>query len=217
MKGSEGATPGQLAYELPKTHTAATTSDIASTTSVRAAYMSKSRAGALAVIGFVRWVVFEVLPLPMSTRAYHVVGVVCRLVGCGVSFGVLTVELQASAGSHGDVLALLWASSALTAVLIGNIAREWMFWVCTSVANFMGHAFHRVGVTLGGRTFLEIYYPTMTWVRCECGAGEFSYEWTEPTGRCNRVDVQFRASSGRNVEKWRPAIRVTTAPRIISD
>jgi hypothetical protein len=171
----------------------------------------------LAVIGFVRWVVFEVLPLPLSTRGYQVVGVVCRLVGCGVAFGILTVELQASARSHGEMLALLWASSGLTAVLIGNLARECMFWVCTSVANLMGHAFHRDGVTLGGRTFLEIYYPTMTWVRCECGAGEFSYEWTEPTGRCNRIEVRIGANLGRNVEECRPVIHVITAPRTSCD
>jgi hypothetical protein len=85
------------------------------------------------------------------------------------------------------------------------------------MANLMGRAFHRDGVTLAGRTFLEIHYPTMTWVRCECGADGFSYEWTEPTGRCNRVDVQFRAIYGRNVEKWRPVIRVITAPRINSN
>jgi hypothetical protein len=178
--------------------------------------MNKLRAGFVAVICLVRWVVFEILPLPMSTRGYHVVGVVCRLAGCAVSLGTLSVELQASARSHGEALALLWAGSALIALLIGNIAREWMFWICTSVANLMGHAFHRDGVTPGGRTFLEIYYPTMTWVRCECGAGEFSYEWTEPTGRCNRIDVRIGAQRGRNAEKWRPMIQVATAPRINS-
>jgi hypothetical protein len=176
--------------------------------------MYKLRAGSLAVTGLVRWVVFEVLPLPRSTRGDQVVAVACRLVGCGAALGILSVELQASARSHGEMLALLWAGSALTAMLIGNVAREWMFWVCTSVATWMGHAFHRDGVTLGGRTFVEIHYPTMTWVRCECGAGEFSCEWTEPTGRCHRVEVQFRANAGRNAEKWGPAIRVTTAPRI---
>jgi hypothetical protein len=102
----------------------------------------------------------------------------------------------------------------LTAVLIGNIAREWMFGVCTSVATLMGRAFYRAGVTIGGRTFLEIHYPTMTWLRCECGADGFSCEWTEPTGRCNRVDVRFRANYGRNLKKECPVIQVTTAPRL---
>ena len=114
-------------------------------------------------------------------------------------------------------MVLLWAGSALTALLIGNIAREWMFAVCTSVATFMGHAFHRVRVTLGGRTFLESHYPTMTWVRCEYGADEFSYEWTEPNGRCSRVEVQLRGNSGRDAEEWCPVIRVITASRIRSD
>jgi hypothetical protein len=121
------------------------------------------------------------------------------------------------ATSHGEALALLWAVSALTAVLIGNIARELMFVLCSSVAAFRGHAFHRDGVTIGGRTFREIQYPTMTWVRCECGTDEFSCEWTEPTGRCNRVDVQLRANSDQNLEDLRPVIRMITAPRMTSD
>ena len=179
--------------------------------------MSILCAASRAVMCLVRWVVLEVLPLPMSTRGSDVVGAACRLVGCGVSLGILSVELRASATSHGEALALLWAGSALMAVLIGNIAREWMFGVCSSVATWTGHAFHREGVTLGGRTFLEIHYPTMTWARCECGADEYSYEWTEPTGRCNRVDVQLRSNSGQNVEELRSVVRVITAPRMTSD
>jgi hypothetical protein len=179
--------------------------------------MSILCAASRAVMCLVRWVVLEVLPLPMSTRGSDVVGAACRLVGCGVSLGILSVELRASATLHGEALALLWAGSGLTAVLIGNIARELMFVLCSSVATWMGHAFHRDGVTLGGRTFLEIHYPAMTWVRCECGADEFSYEWTEPSGRCNRVDVQFHQSSGQHVEEPRAVIRMTTAPRMTSD
>jgi len=161
------------------------------------------------VICFVRWLVFEVLPLPISTRGDYVVGAACRLVACGVSIGILSVELQTSATLRGEALALLWAASALTAVLIGNVARELMFGICSSVAAWTGHAFHRDGVTLGGRTFLEVHYPTMTWARCECGADEFSYEWTEPTGRCNRIDVRFRSNSGQNATNRRTVIRVS--------
>ena len=162
------------------------------------------RAGSRAVNALMRWLVFEVLPLPMSTTGYDVVAVACRLIACGISLGILSVALQASAMAHGKALALLWAASALTALLIGNIVREFMFTVCASVVTWMGRVFHRRGVTLGGRTFLEIHDPTMTWVRCECGPDEFSCEWTEPSGRCNRVDVQLHANR----------IRVTTAPRI---
>lgn len=168
------------------------------------------------MIYLVQWMVFEVLPLPVITRRFQVVGAACRLVGCLVSVGVMSVELRASETSNREVLALLWAVSALTALLIGNVAREWMFEICSSVANLLGDAFHRAGVTLGGRTFLEVHYPTKTWARWECGADEFSYEWTEPTGRCNRVEVQFRASPGQNLEESGPVIRVITAPRATS-
>lgn len=180
-------------------------------------YRSMLRAGTRAVLCLVRWVVFEVLPLPRSTRSYHVVGTACRLIGCGVSLGILAVGLRARATSHGEGLALLWAVSVLTAVLIGNIARELMFAVCTSVATWMGRAFHREGVTLGGRTFLEMHYPTKTWARSECGADEFSHEWTEESGRCNRVEIQLRANSAQNREGQRPVIRVITAPRMLSN
>jgi hypothetical protein len=178
--------------------------------------MSILRAVSRAVICLVRWITFEVLPVPMSTRGYLVVGAACRLVSCGVAFRILSVELQTSAVSHGGELALLWAASGLTALLIGNIAREWLFGVCLSIATFAGHVFHREGVTLSGRAFLEVHYPAMTWVRCEFEADEFSCEWTEPTGRCNRIDIPLRANSAGNAEKLRPEIRVTTAPRIVS-
>jgi hypothetical protein len=81
----------------------------------------------------------------------------------------------------------------------------------------MGHIFCRGGVTLGGRTFLEIHYPSMTWLRCECGTDELSYEWTEPTGRCSRIDVQFGANSRQAVKELRPVIRMITAPRFKCD
>lgn len=175
------------------------------------------RAGSRVVCCLVRWLVFEVLPLPLSTRGYHAVGAACRFVGCAASLGILSVALRASAASHGEMLALLWAASALTALLIGNIAREFMFGLCASMATWMGHAFQRCGVTLGGRIFLEVHYPSMTWLRWECGADEFSYEWTEPTGRCNRIDVRFRRACSENLKQLRPVIRVFTAPRIESD
>jgi hypothetical protein len=150
----------------------------------------------------------------MGTSGCHVAAAACRLAGCGVTLGILAVELQASARLHGEALVLLWAVSALTAMLIGNIAREWMFGACSSVATLMGRAFQRDGVTLAGRTFMEIHYPTTTWVRCECGTDGFSFEWTDPSGRCNRVEVKFRANCGRNPQARRPVVRVITAPRI---
>ena len=161
----------------------------------------------------VRWVLFEFLPLPSRARGYQMAGVMCRLSGCGACVGILSVALRARAASHGEMLALLWGGSALTAILIGNIAREVMFGLCASVSTWLGHVFQRGGVTLGGRNFLEIHYPSMTWLRWECGADEISCEWTEPTGRCNRVDVQWCRGSCSNVE-LRPLIRVITAPRI---
>ena len=180
-------------------------------------YKSVLRAGHWAVLCLMRWVVFEVLPLPMSARRSNIVGAACRLVGCAVSIGILSVELQASATAHGALLALLWVFSTLTAVLIGNIAREATFTLCLSAANLMGRAFHREGVTLSGRIFREIHYPTMTWARWESGVHEFSYEWTEATGRCNRIEVKHPASPGQTVESLRPLIRVITAPRMTSE
>ncbi|HTC54751.1 MAG TPA: hypothetical protein VK700_22640 [Steroidobacteraceae bacterium] len=184
---------------------------------VRNVGTSTLRVGRRAAICLLRWVVCELLPLPMSTRAHHLVAAACRLAGCAVAVGILSVELQRSGASHGLVLACLWTGSALTAVLIGNIARELLFALSTSVATLLGQVFQRDGATLGGRTFLEVHYPTMTWIRCECADDEFTCEWTEPTGRCNRVEIQLRANSGRAVETPRSVIRVMTAPRMSAD
>lgn len=56
------------------------------------------------------------------------------------------------------------------ALLIGNIAREWTFALCSGVATACGYKFQTKGITRGGRMFLEIHYPKGTWLRCECGA-----------------------------------------------
>ena len=89
-----------------------------------------------------------------------------------------------------------------------------MFGVVSLVANVMGRVFHRSGVTLGGHTFEEIHYPSMTRARLEWGVDEFSYEWTETTGRCIRIDVEYRACLGQTAGGLRPVIQVTMAPRI---
>ena len=62
------------------------------------------------VMYFLRWLGFEVLPLPLSTRGFDAVGTACRLVGCAVSIAIMLVQLQASATTHGDLRTLLWTA-----------------------------------------------------------------------------------------------------------
>jgi len=160
----------------------------------------------------VRWFALEFLPLRIAARASDIAGAVCRFVGCGVALGVLSVEIQMRAMAHGVTVTLLWFGSALTALFIGNFVREWMFAFCSRVANLCGYAFRRRGVTLGGQTFSEICYPKGTWLRCECGATGASYEWTQPDGSCNRVEVLLGARAGRKERMLPPVVRVVTAP-----
>ena len=159
------------------------------------------------------WLLFEFLPLRAEEPSiFGVVGTACRLIGCGVALGILTTELQASTGCHGAELLVLRGGSALTALFIGNFAREWAFAFCAALANFFGRTFRRAGTTLDGRTFLEIHYPKGTWLRCEYSRTQLSYEWTEPNGRCNRLEARFRAVGNRNTPILQPSIRFYAAP-----
>jgi hypothetical protein len=160
-------------------------------------FMRLLRAVCLGVIRLLRWIAFEFLPLRVGAGGFPGLATVCRLAGCGVALGILSVELRGSATSGAATLILFWTGSALTAVLIGNCAREWTFELCSRLVTLSGHTFCRTGVTLGGRAFLEVHYPRGTWLRCEFGAADSVYEWTDRNGRCKRLEIQPRLDSGR--------------------
>lgn len=171
------------------------------------------RAVSLGVIRLLRWIAFEFLPLRVGAMGFPALATVCRLAGCGVALGILSVELRGSATSGAVMLILVWTGSALTAVLIGNCAREWTFELCSRLVTLSGHTFCRTGVTLGGRAFLEVHYPRGTWLRCEFGAAGSVYEWTDENGRCNRLETRLRLDASQGAYTSWPMIRLITAPQ----
>jgi hypothetical protein len=177
-------------------------------------FMQILRAVSLGVIRLLRWIAFEFLPLRLGAIGFRALATVCRLVGCGVALGILSVELRASATPGVAMLVLVWVASALTAVLIGNFAREWTFELGSRLVTSSGHTFCRTGVTLGGRAFLEIHYPGGTWLRCEFGPADSVYEWTDPNGRCNRLETRPRLNTDQSPYASSPMIRVITAPAL---
>jgi hypothetical protein len=153
-------------------------------------FMRVLRAISLGVIRLLTWIAFEFLPLHVGPTGFRALATICRLAGCGVALGILSVELRGSVSSGAVMLVLVWVGSALTAVLIGNFTKEWTFELCSRLVTLSGRMFFRTGVTLGGRAFLEVHYPRGTWLRCEFGAAVSVYEWTDPNGRCNRLETK---------------------------
>lgn len=166
----------------------------------------------LGVIRLLRWIAFEFLPLRAEARAFRVLGTVCRLAGCGVALGILSVELRESATARGAMLVLVWAGSALTAILIGNFAKEWAFELCSRLVTLSGHTFCRTGVTLGGKAFLEVHYPRGIWLRCEFGPTGSVYEWNDANDRCNRVETEPCPDTSQSAYTLWPVIRVNKVP-----
>jgi hypothetical protein len=171
------------------------------------------RAISLALIRLLTWIAFEFLPLRAEASAFRVLGTVCRLAGCGVALGILSVELRESVTTRGAMLVLVWAVSAPTAVLIGNFAKEWTFELCSRLVTLSGRTFFRTGVTLGGRAFLEVHYPRGIWLRCEFGPAGSVYEWNDANGCCNRLETEPCPDAGQSAYTLWPVIRVNKVPR----
>jgi hypothetical protein len=87
--------------------------------------------------------------------------------------------------------------ACLTAILFGNVAKEFAFELCARLVNWSGRSFVRNGLTLGGNTYCEIQFSDGTWMRSEMGPAGTFYEWTEPDGRCSRIALLDRMSCPR--------------------
>lgn len=74
--------------------------------------------------------------------------------------------------------------AVLTAILLGNVTKEFAFDVFARLTLWSGRTFVRGGLTASGKTFWEVQFKDGTWMRCE----------TESTqsicGRCNRLEVR---------------------------
>ena len=81
------------------------------------------------------------------------------------------------------------AIASLTAVLFGNVAKELAFDLAARLTLWRGRPFVRNGRTVGGKTFWEVQFTGGTWMRFETASRQVICEWTEPDGRCNRLEV----------------------------
>jgi hypothetical protein len=135
-----------------------------------------------------RWFVHEFV-VSVQPVATSKPGSLCRLVGCAVIVAVLRVELGNGLLPSPTAAVIQFGVACLTAILLGNIAKEIAFEICARFVTWSGRSFVRNGLTPGGNTYCEIQFTDGTWMRCEMGSAGTFYEWTEPDGRCNRIEL----------------------------
>jgi hypothetical protein len=146
----------------------------------------------LAAGGFhaLKWFVHEFLLLAVRSAAGSRLTSLCRVTGCLVIVLSLRVELRHGLLPSTTAALIQVGVAGLTAVLLGNVTKEFAFDLCARSIVWSGRAFLRTGLTVGGKSFWEIQFRDGTWMRGETAPTGTSYEWTEPDGRCNRFEVR---------------------------
>ncbi len=140
-----------------------------------------------------RWFAHEFLLLTFAPAAGSRLANLCRLIGCLVILESLRAELRAGLLPNVTTAAIQLGLAALTAILFGNVAKEVAFDLAERFTVWWGRAFVRTGVTVNGGTFWEIQFRDGTWMRYETGASQAICEWTEPDGRCKRLELRVVA------------------------
>jgi len=136
-----------------------------------------------------KWFVHEFLLLVIRPAAGAGLAWLCRLVGCLVTAMSLGAELREGMLPNHAAAVIQFGLAALTAILLGNVAKEVAFDLCARCVVWSGRAFVRNGLTASGKTFWEIQFRDGTWLRCEAGGASTSCEWTEPDGQCTRLEL----------------------------
>jgi hypothetical protein len=134
-----------------------------------------------------RWFAVEFLVIAIRRDASSILTGACRLIGCAALGGVLWLTLSGGVSESALPATIQYVSSALLAVALGNVAREFASSVCAQVMGWGGRDFTRKGATLNGKTYRETLHPDGTWFRCESGPEGTICEWTDTHGACNRV------------------------------
>lgn len=145
---------------------------------------------AIAAFRALEWFVYEFLLLTIRPAAGSRFASLCRVIGCAVIVASLRVELRDGLLPNTTGAVTQLGLAVLTAILLGNIAKEFAFDLCARLTMWSGRAFVRNGFTVGGRRFWEIQFRDGTWMRCETESSQEICEWTKPDGRCNRLDVR---------------------------
>jgi hypothetical protein len=146
----------------------------------------------LTTAGFraLKWFAHEFLLLSIRPLAASIPASLCRLIGCTVVVAILHVELQNGLVPNTLAAIAQCVVVGLTAILFGNVAKEFAFDLCARFVTWSGRPFPRRGLTVTGRKFYEIHYRDGTWTRHETGSAGTFCEWTEPDGCCNRIEVR---------------------------
>jgi len=137
-----------------------------------------------------KWFVHEFLLLTIRPAAGSRLAALCRVIGCLVVVVSLRAELQDGLLPGNVAAATQLGAAGLTAILFGNVAKEFAFDLAARLTNWRGHAFVRNGLTVGGNPYWQTQFRDGTWMRCETEAARMICEWTEADGRCNRLEVQ---------------------------
>lgn len=142
-----------------------------------------------------KWFVHEFLLLTIRPAAGSRFANLCRVIGCVVIVASLRVELRDGLLPDTTAAIIQAGVASLTAILLGNIAKEFAFDLFARLTLWSGRTFVRNGLTVSGGTFWEVQFRDGTWIRCETASTQATCEWTEPDGCCNRLEVRDPASS----------------------
>jgi len=145
---------------------------------------------ATGVLRALKWFVHEFLLLTLRPAAGSRLANLCRIIGCFVIVASLRAELRDGLLPNITAAVIQLGAACLTAILFGNAAKELAFDLAARFTVWWGRAFVRSGLTMGGQTFWEVQFRDGTWIRCERESMQAVYEWTEPDGRCKRLEVR---------------------------
>jgi hypothetical protein len=144
-----------------------------------------------------KWFVHEFVLLPIRPAAGSELAWLCRVVGCLVIVVSLRAELQEGLLPNTLAALIQFGLAAITAILFGNVAKEFAFDLCARCVMWSGRTFVRNGLTVSGKSFWEVQFRDGTWLRCETGVASMFCEWTEPDGRCTRLELRLIAWPNR--------------------
>jgi hypothetical protein len=146
----------------------------------------------LATVGChaLKWFAHEFLLLTIRPAAGSRFASLCRVIGCVVIVASLRVELRDGLLPDPAAAVIQVGVASLTAILFGNVAKEFAFDLFARLTLWSGSSFVRDGLTASGKTFWEVQFRDGTWMRCETESTQAMCEWTEADGRCNRLEVR---------------------------
>jgi len=137
-----------------------------------------------------KWFAHEFLLLTIRPAAGSRVASVCRVIGCVVIVASLRVGLRGGLLPDTAAAVIQVAIASLTAILLGNVAKEFAFDLFARLTVWSGRTFVRTGLTSSGKSFWEAQFRDGTWMRCETQSTQAVCEWTQRDGRCNRLEVR---------------------------